>query len=236
MLEAETRALMGKGASRRLRRLDGKVPAVIYGGDKPSQSIQFLERQVVKALEAEKIFSSVFEIKVDGKKERVILKDVQRHPAKAIVLHMDLQRVSAKDVLVKLVPIHFINEEVSPGVKEGGVVSHTMTQVEVRCEARHLPEFIEVDLASIEMDQVLHLSNLVLPEGVELTVDLTDGEHDLPVASVHEPRVAPEPEVAEEDEASEEENTEGSEEGSSEDAASGDEAEGDNAEDAPKAE
>ncbi len=206
MLEAETRALIGKGASRRLRRLDEKVPAVLYGGNKPSQAIQFLQRHVQKSLETESIYSSVFEIAVDGKKERVILKDIQRHPYKALVLHMDLQRVSAKDVVVKTVPLHFINEEQSPGVEEGGVVNHTMTQVEVRCEARHLPEFIEVDLAGFEMDQVLHMSELKLPNGVELSIDPTTGDHDHPVVSVHEPRV-----IIEEPEVEEEEGEEGEE-------------------------
>ena len=205
MLEAETRALVGKGASRRLRRLDAKVPAVLYGGEKPSQTIQFLQKHVQKSLESERIYSSVFEIKVDGKKERVILKDLQRHPYKTIILHMDLQRVSAKDVLVKTVPLHFINEEDSPGVKEGGVVNHTMTEVEVRCEARNLPEFIEIDLAAFEMDQVLHLSEVVLPKGVELTIDPTEGDHDHPVVSVHEPRVV----VEEEPEVEAEEGEEG---------------------------
>lgn len=212
MLEAESRTLIGKGASRRLRRLDAKVPAVIYGGDKTSQSIQFLERQVVKALESESIYSSVFDIKVDGKKESVVLKAIQRHPYKAKILHIDLQRVSAKDVLVKVVPLHYINEEEAPGVKAGGVVNHTMTQIEVRCEARHLPAFIEVDLAGFEMDQVLHMSEIVLPKGVELSIDPTEGDHDHPVVSVHEPRVVveEEPEV-EGEEAAEGEAAEGEE-------------------------
>ncbi|MDF1678761.1 MAG: 50S ribosomal protein L25/general stress protein Ctc [Legionellaceae bacterium] len=198
-LEAEPRALIGKGASRRLRRLDEKVPAVLYGGDKPSQSIQFLQRHIFKALESESIYSSVFKVSIEGKKESVILKDIQRHPYKATILHMDLQRVSSKDVLVKVVPLHFINEADAPGVKEGGVVNHTMTQVEVRCEVRHLPEFIEVDLAGFEMDQVLHLSEIKLPKGVELSIDPTTGDHDHPVVSVHEPRVVveEEPEVEE---------------------------------------
>jgi large subunit ribosomal protein L25 len=202
MLEAETRALIGKGASRRLRRLDDKVPAVIYGGSKPSQAIQFLQRHIQKSLESERFYSSVFEVSIEGKKERVILKDIQRHPYKAIILHIDLQRVSSKDVLVKTVPVHFINEDKSPGVKASGVVNHTMTEIEVRCEARHLPEFIEVDLAGFEMDQVMHLSELKLPKGVELSIDPTEGDHDHPVVSVHEPRVVveEEPEVeAEED-------------------------------------
>ncbi len=198
-LEAEPRALIGKGASRRLRRLDEKVPAVLYGGDKPSQAIQFLQRHIFKALESESIYSSVFKVSIEGKKENVVLKDIQRHPYKATILHMDLQRVSSKDVLVKVVPLHFINEEDAPGVKAGGVVNHTMTQVEVRCEVRHLPEFIEVDLAGFEMDQVLHLSEIKLPKGVELSIDPTAGDHDHPVVSVHEPRVVveEEPEVDE---------------------------------------
>lgn len=232
MLEAESREMIGKGASRRLRRLEEKVPAIIYGGNKPSQSIQFLQRHIQKALESESFYSSIFNVKVAGKKERVILKDIQRHPYKAMVLHMDLQRVSAKDVLVKTVPVHFINEEEAPGVKQGGVVNHTMTQVEVRCEARHLPEFIEVDLAGFEMDQVLHLSDLALPEGVELTADLSDTAHDHPVVSVHEPRVVveeePEVEASEEGEEGAEAAAEGeSAEGASEDAAKSDDASAD---------
>ncbi len=188
-LEAEARALIGKGASRRLRRLDDKVPAVIYGGEKAPEAIQFMHRHVLKALESESIYSSVFEIKVNGKKERVILKDLQRHPYKAVILHMDLQRVSSKDVLVKMIPLHFVGEENAPGVKMGGVVSHVMNQVEVRCEARYLPEFIEVDLSSCELNQVIHLSNLTLPKHVELVADISDTEHDHMVASIIEPRV-----------------------------------------------
>lgn len=188
-LEAETRTCIGKGASRRLRRLDEKVPAVIYGGNKPPQAIQFLQRHVAKFLECESVYSSVFEILVAGKKERVILKDLQHHPYKTTILHMDLQRVSAKDILVKIVPLHFINEENAPGVKEGGVVNHTMTQVEIRCEARALPEFIEVDLAGLAMNETLHLSQINLPKGVAFSVDPTTGDHDHPVVSVHTPRV-----------------------------------------------
>ncbi len=230
MLEAESRALIGKGASRRLRRLDEKVPAVLYGGDKPSQSIQFLQKHVQKSLESESIYSSVFEIAIDGKKERVILKDIQRHPYKELVLHMDLQRVSAKDVLVKTVPVHYINEEDAPGVKAGGVVNHTMTEIEVRCEARHLPAFIEIDLAAFEMDQVLHLSEIALPKGVELSIDPTTGDHDHPVVSVHEPRVVieetPEAEEGEAEEGAEEAKAEGdaSEEAKPEGDAASDEA------------
>ncbi|HAT2066176.1 TPA: 50S ribosomal protein L25/general stress protein Ctc [Legionella pneumophila] len=189
-LEAQSRTDMGKGASRRLRRLENKVPAVIYGGNKKPMAIHFSHNKVIKALETESIYSSVFDITVDGKVEHVILKALQRHPYKPIVLHMDLQRVSSKDILVKLVPVHFINEEQSPGIKAGGIVQHTMTQVEIRCQAKDLPEFIEVDMSKVGMDDVVHLSDLKLPKGVQLTVDVTDGSHDAPVVSIHAAKVS----------------------------------------------
>lgn len=190
LLEAESRTDMGKGASRRLRRLENKVPAVIYGGEKKPMSIHFAHNKVIKALETESIYSSVFDITIDGKVEHVILKALQRHPYKPLVMHMDLQRVSKKDVLVKLVPIHFINEEKAPGIKAGGMINHTMTQVEVRCQAKDLPEFIEVDMAKVALDDVVHLSHLKLPKGVHLTVDVADHSHDSPVVSIHMPRVS----------------------------------------------
>ena len=189
LLEAETRTDMGKGASRRLRRLENKVPAVIYGGEKAPQSILFLHNKVIKALETESIYSSVFNISVNGTVEHVILKDLQRHPYKPLIMHMDLQRVSLKDVLVKMVPLHFINEADAPGVKDGGVVTHTMSQVEVRCQAQSLPEFIAVDLAQMKMNDVLHLSDLNLPKNVHLALDPTKGDHDHPVVSIHASKI-----------------------------------------------
>ncbi len=190
LLEAESRSDLGKGASRRLRRLENKVPAIIYGGDKKPKSIHFQHNKVIKALETESIYSSIFDITVDGKTEHVILKALQRHPYKPVVMHMDLQRVSAKDVLVKLVPIHFTNEQQSVGIKAGGIINHSMTQVEIRCQAKDLPEFIEVDMTSVGMDDVVHLSDLKLPKGVKLTVDATDGVHNAPVVSIHAPKVS----------------------------------------------
>lgn len=201
MLEAEVRTDIGRGASRRLRRLENKVPGVLYGGAKAPQAIYFMQNKLVKALETERIYSSVFDVSVNGKTERVILKDLQRHPYKPIILHLDLQRVSAKDVLVKMVPLHFINGENAKGVKEGGMVNHTMTQVEVRCQAQYLPAFIEVDLLDLGIDEILHLSDLKLAKGVELAIDLTVSGHDHPVVSIHIPRVS---QVDEEAEAAEE--------------------------------
>ncbi len=221
-LEAESRADVGKGASRRLRRLEGKIPAVLYGGDKEAQPILLAHKNVIKALEHESIYSSVFDLTVDGAKkpERVILKALQRHPYKPQIMHMDLQRVSATDILVKMIPIHFINEEKAPGLTEGGVINHTMTQVEVRCEARHLPEFIELDLSGLALNDVLHLTDLKLPKGVELAIDPTTGDHNHPVVGIHLSRA----EISEEaEETAEEETLEASEENADEAAPAEDE-------------
>ncbi|MBA3535965.1 MAG: 50S ribosomal protein L25/general stress protein Ctc [Tatlockia sp.] len=200
-LQAEARKDIGRGASRRLRRLENKIPAIVYGGDKDPQTIHLSQNKVFKALENEGIYSSVFNLSIDGKDQQVILKDMQRHPFKPIILHMDLQRVSGKDVLVINIPLHFINEDISKGVKVGGLITHTMNQVEVRCQAKNLPEFIEVDMANVDMNDVVHLSSLKLPKSVELTIDVTtDASHDLPVASIHAPKVhAVEEEVNEEE-------------------------------------
>ena len=186
-LDAQSRSDKGKGASRRLRRLEAKVPAILYGGEKEPSPIHLQHKEVMKALEAESFYSSVFDLRVDGKVERVILKDIQRHPYKPLILHMDLQRVSPKYVLTKMVPLHFLNEEKAPGVEAGGMVSHNMTQVEVRCQARNLPEYIEVDIKDMQLNDVLHLSGLKLPKDVELATDPREGEgeHDHSVVTIH---------------------------------------------------
>lgn len=188
-LEAQSRDVQGKGASRRLRRLDQMVPAIVYGSDKKPQLLSLSQNKVTKALENEAIYSTVFQLHVDGQAQQVILKDLQRHPYKPIILHMDFQRVSAKDILVKMIPLHFINGETSPGHLAGGIVSHVMSQVEVRCQAQHLPEFIEVDLGQLELDAAIHLSELRLPAQVELAT-VPEGDHDHPVANVHISRAA----------------------------------------------
>jgi large subunit ribosomal protein L25 len=186
-LTAEKRADIGKGASRRLRRLDDKVPAIIYGGDKAPEAIVLEHRKVLKALENEAFYSHVLTINVDGKAEKAVLKDVQRHAYKPKVLHMDFQRVSAKTKLHMHVPLHFINEEIAPGVKlSGGIVNHLLTEVEVVCLPTNLPEYIEVNLANLDLNQTVHLSELKLPKGVEL-VALTH-DHDLSVANIQLPR------------------------------------------------
>ncbi|HAF87359.1 MAG: 50S ribosomal protein L25/general stress protein Ctc [Legionellaceae bacterium] len=197
-LAAETRTDFGKGASRRLRRLDNKVPAIVYGGEKDPQAVNFLHNKVIKALENASIYSSVFDITIDGATEHVILKDLQRHPYKPIILHMDLQRVSKKDILIKQVPLNFLNETTAKGVKMGGFVNHTMIQVEVRCQAKDLPESIDVDLAELELNHIIHLADLTLPKGVELTANLQEAEHNLPVVSIQMPSMKAEDDTTDE--------------------------------------
>ncbi|TWC30231.1 LSU ribosomal protein L25P [Pseudomonas sp. SJZ079] len=190
-LNAEVRSDLGKGASRRLRRLANLVPAVIYGGDKAPQSITLLAKELAKLLENEAAYSHILSLNVAGSTEQVLVKALQRHPAKGFVLHADFIRVVAGQKLTAHVPLHFLNEETAVGVKQGGgEVSHTLVEVEVSCLPKDLPEFIEVDLAKVALGQIVHLSDLSLPKGVEL-VALAHG-NDLAVANIHASRVAKE--------------------------------------------
>ena len=187
-LNAQVRSDLGKGASRRLRRNASLVPAVIYGGDKAPQSISLLLKDLTKMLETEASFSHVLTLNVDGQNESVLIKALQRHPAKGFVMHADFVRVVAGHKLTATVPLHFINQETSVGVKQqGGEILHNINEVEVSCLPQDLPEFIEVDMAQVEVGQVLHMTDIKLPKGVEL-VALAHGS-DLPVASIHLPRV-----------------------------------------------
>ena len=205
-LAAVVRSNVGKGASRRLRRLDNAVPAIIYGTDKEPTMLTLKANEVKKALENEAFYSHILTIDVEGNKEKAVLKAMQRHPARGDVMHMDFLRVSAKESITMKVPVHFTNEDSAPGVKEGGIVSHTVTELEIKCLPQNLPEFIEVDLGALEMDHAVHMSDLKLPKGVELLHEV-DAEHDLPVASIHKPKAeaveeaAPEAEAAPESDA-----------------------------------
>jgi large subunit ribosomal protein L25 len=188
-LNAELRSDLGKGASRRLRRNVAMVPAVVYGGDKAPVSVSLLAKELAKLLENEAAFSHVLTLDVAGAKESVLIKALQRHPAKGFVLHADFIRVVAGQKLTAHVPLHFLNESTAVGVKQqGGEVSHTLVEVEVTCLPKDLPEFIEVDLAKVELGQTLHLSDLKLAAGVELSA-LAHG-NDLAVANIHASRVA----------------------------------------------
>lgn len=196
-IEAQVRHDAGKGASRRLRR-EGKLPAILYGGGKPPQNLALAHDPVMHSLENEAFYSHILNVKVGGKVERAVLKDLQRHPIRPIIMHLDLQRVSEDEKLRMRVPLHFLGEDKAPGVKQGGgIVSHLVTEVEVSCLPRYLPEYLEVDVGALNVNETLHLSDIRLPEGVEL-IELSHGpEHDQPVVSIHLPRAAVEAEPGE---------------------------------------
>lgn len=183
VFEAERRSGQGKGDSRRLRR-SNQVPAVIYGGHAEPAHIALEHHKVLKNLENDAVYSHILTVRVDGKDETAILKALQRHPSRPIVMHMDFQRVSASDKIRVHVPLHFVNANISVGVKKGGVVTHSMVDVEVVCLPHQLPDFIEVDLAGVDIGQIVHLSDLKVPGGVQIFALTHGAEHDHPVAVI----------------------------------------------------
>ncbi len=193
-LDAESRSDLGKGASRRLRRT-GRVPAIIYGAGVEAESISLEHNKVMHDLENEAFYSHVLTLNVSGKQQNVILRDIQRHPAKPIIMHMDFLRVSDDQEISIHVPLHFIGEDVCHGVKmEGGQISHQMIEVEVTCLPKHIPEFIEVDVTELRIGDSIHLSDIKVPEGISLTA-LSHGEgHDQQVLNVHATKVTVEEE------------------------------------------
>ncbi len=200
-IDAVSRDDQGKGASRRLRR-EGMVPGIIYGGGKDPQMFATKHNELIQHLDHEAFYSHILTVKLDGKAQKVVLKDLQRHPAKPFIMHMDLLRVAASDRIKMQVPLHFLNEETAPGVKAGGQVSHTMTDVEVICAAKDLPEFIAVDIGAMNVGEIMHLSDLELPKGVALVAFShgDEAEHDAAVVSIHAPKGAAAEEEAEESE------------------------------------
>lgn len=198
VIQATKRDDLGKGASRRLRRNEGLMPAVIYGAGEEPQSISIPHKDLFKATQNEALFASVLEVNVDGKATSAILKDLQRHPARQELIHADFLRVDQNKALQVHVPLHFINEEACHGVKmQGGRIQHSMIEIEISCLPANLPEFIEVDMLAVELGQILHLSDIILGEGVE-SVALSHGEdHDLPVATIVAPKGGDEEATAE---------------------------------------
>ena len=194
VLNAVARQDVGKGASRRLRRAD-LVPGLIYGGSEEPTQVTVEGKAIRKLLENEAFYSQVLTLVVDGAKQQAILKDMQRHPAKEFAMHLDFLRVDAKQEIVTNVPLHFINEEGSVGVKAGGAIVHNRVDLEIKCLPGNLPEFIEVDMAEIEVGGHIHLSDLAIPAGVEV---LAHGQ-DLDIASVQATRAAEESEEATEE-------------------------------------
>ncbi len=189
VVEAEARADEGKGASRRLRRLENKVPAVVYGGEKPAQSITLVQKDIEKQLENEAFYTAILDINIDGDHQQAILKDLQRHPAKGFVMHADFLRVQADKAIKVHVPLHFINEDTCKGVKiGGGMIQHQATDIEVQCLPADIPEYVEVDMAEVEVGQIIHISDLKLAEGVVSTALALGDDHDLAIAAVIAPK------------------------------------------------
>ena len=182
-INAEARSDMGKGASRRLRRT-GVVPGIIYGADKEPEMITVKHNELIHALEDEAFYSSILNVNVDGNSQQVVLKDLQRHPAKPFIMHLDLLRISQKTAIKMQVPLHFINEETAPGVKGGGTASHNMTEVEISCLPADLPEYIEVDCSALDIGDSIHLSELSLPKGVEIPALALGEDHDSSVVTI----------------------------------------------------
>ena len=214
VINARSREDTGKGASRRLRRQSGEVPAIIYGGKKHAEKISILHKDITKALENEAVYSSIISLAVDGKAEDTIIKDIQRHPAKQVILHLDFLRVSKTTKLQTRVPLNFLNEDICVGVKMGGgLIAHTMTDIEVSCLPKDLPESIDVDMEQIDIGQIVHLSDIKMPSGVE-SVSLSQGaEYDLTVATVNKQKAADIEEALDSDEA-DDDNAEGEKESS----------------------
>ncbi len=191
-LVAEFRDAQGKGASRRLRH-GNKVPAILYGGHRDPRALSLDHTKLLLLLDNERFYSTIINLKVGELNQAAILKDVQRHPAKNAIVHIDLQRVLDDEKIRIKIPLHFKGEAGSPGVKKGGIVSHLRNEVEINCLPRDLPEFVEVDLSAVDLNQMLYLADLTVPEGVEIP-ELTHGRNS-PIVSIHHARAAEEAEV-----------------------------------------
>ena len=191
VVKAELRTDEGKGASRRLRHA-GKVPAVMYGGAKNKKPVSLMleNRALVKQIENPAFFSSILTIDVDGKEEKAIVKAMQRHPARNTVLHVDLQRITKSNKIQIVVPLNFVGFEKSPASKAAGKFAIQQNTVQVLCLAEKLPESLEVDMSGVEMGQILHLSDISMPAGVEIVQLRRGSDHDQGIAQVYAPRGA----------------------------------------------
>ena len=202
-IKATGRNVEGKGASRRLRRASS-IPAIVYGGTAAPQPIKLDHEKLWLISQNEWFYSSILSLDIDGKVESVLLRDMQRHPFKQLILHLDFLRVTANQTIRVAVPLHFLNQDTSPAGKAADVVvSHELNEVQVSCLPKDLPEFIEIDLANLALGDVIHLSEVPLPKGVEIPELKLGKEHDVAIVSAKHGRVEIEPEVTEEAEAPE---------------------------------
>jgi len=189
LLNAEVRTSgTGRGASRRLRHAE-IVPAIMYGAGHEPMMLEITHKELARKLENDAFYSHILTLKIAGKDHKAVLRDLQRHPARNKLIHADFQSVSDTQRITMHVPLHFVGAELSPGMKtQGGVVSHLMNSIEVRCLAKDLPEFITADMSGLSLHQSIHLSDLKVPDGVQVVALIQGADHDLPVASVHAPQ------------------------------------------------
>jgi large subunit ribosomal protein L25 len=193
-LQGEPREVANRGGTRRLRKL-GRVPAVVYGGGAEPRIISLDHHKLIHQMEHEAFYTSILTISLGKESQAVVVKDVQRHPARAEIMHLDFQRIVEDEEITLHVPIHFVGEVAAKGVKEqGGVIEHMATDVEISCLPRYLPEYLELDVSHLELNQIMNLSDIVLPEGVT-SVALQHGQ-DLPVVAINPPRREEEEEAA----------------------------------------
>lgn len=184
VLHAEDRAEQGKGASRRLRK-QGRFPAIVYGAGKEPQAISLEVNELDRHLKLEAFYSQVLKLELGSSSEQVILRDIQRHPSRPIVLHIDLQRIVAGEEMRVVVPLHFVNEEECVGVKsQGGMLSHAHAEIELQCLPKNIPEFIEIDVETLGVGETIHFSDLKLPEGLVIPALAMGPEHDDVVVTV----------------------------------------------------
>ena len=216
VLNAQSRDVFGTGASRRQRR-DSHIPAVVYGAGKDNETVTLDHDQVMHSLEKEAFHSAIIDLQTDAGSQQVILREVQMHPHRPLVLHMDFQRIKATEKLHMKIPLHFDGADVAPGVKvDGGILAHAITELDITCLPKDLPEYIAVDVSELGMNESIHLSGITLPEGVELTVTAYHEGEDPAVATIAAPKVVEEESASEEGEGGEP--TEGAEQAPAADA------------------
>lgn len=187
-LNAKPRDDQGKGASRRLRRNADLVPGIVYGAKKEPQNVALAHNELAHALDNESFYTHIITLNIGDKKENVLVKAVQRHPARPVIMHVDFLRVDKNHKVTLRIPLHFINQEACAGVKAGGMISHSMSDLEIRCLPADLPEYIEVDMLNVQLGQIVHISDLKLPKGVESTQLAHGASHNLAVATVTMPK------------------------------------------------
>ncbi len=198
-LNAQLRSHVGKKQVRRLRRYDDQIPGIVYGAGKSPQTIQLSNKELSSALASESTYSKILTLKVENESEQqVVLKQVHRHPSRPRLLHIDFLRIDPNVKLTMEIPVHLLGADQAPGVKDGGILSHHLNEIEIQCLPADLPEYIELNIAQLGLGQTLHLSDIILPKGVEFPISIEDEENNQAVVSILKPYIPTAAELAEE--------------------------------------